>query len=162
MMASNRVAVGAGLPALPFQREKRAPASRRRPALRLGKGRKTGLGFTLIELLVVMAIIATLLSIALPRYFGSVDHSKEVALRQDLKTMRSAIDQFHADTGRYPKDLEELVAKRYLSEVPPDPITESATSWIILPPKDNKAVGVYDVKSGADGTAQDGSSFQEW
>ena len=109
-----------------------------------------------------MAIIATLLSIALPRYFGSVDRSKEVALKQDLKTMRSAIDQFRADTGRYPKDLEELVTRRYLSEVPPDPITDSTTTWVIVPPKDGKAEGVYNVKSGADGTAQDGSSFQEW
>ncbi|MDD5298631.1 MAG: prepilin-type N-terminal cleavage/methylation domain-containing protein [Rhodocyclaceae bacterium] len=132
------------------------------PARDTRTGRRRCRGFTLIELLVVMAIIATLLSIALPRYFGSVDRSKEVALRQDLKTMRNAIDQFRADTGRYPKNLEELVTRRYLSEVPPDPITDSATSWVIVPPKDAKLEGVYDVRSGASGTAQDGSNFQEW
>ena len=119
-------------------------------------------GFTLIELLVVMAIIATLLSIALPRYYGSIDRSKEVALRHDLKMLRSSIDQFHADTGRYPKDLEELVTSRYLAQVPPDPLTDSTTTWVIEAPRDGKSDGVYDVKSGASGTAQNGTSFQEW
>ncbi len=119
-------------------------------------------GFTLIELMVVMAIIATLLSIALPRYFASADHSKEVVLRQDLKTLRGAIDQFRADTGRYPKDLEELVTRHYLAEVPPDPITESRTTWVAVAPKDNKLEGLYDIKSGAPGSSRDGSSFQEW
>ncbi len=135
-------------------------------ALPADHGGKTGAsghwGFTLIELLVVMAIIATLLSIALPRYFAGVDRSKEVALRQDLKAMRSAIDQFRADTGRYPKSLDEMVSKRYLAEVPPDPMTDTTTSWVLLPPKAGKQEGVFDVKSGADGTALDGSNFREW
>src|SRR5262249_35175774 len=71
-------------------------------------------GFTLIELLVVMAIIATLLSLALPRYFGSIDKSKEVTLQQSLTTMRDAIDKFYADNGRYPEQVGDLVEKRYL------------------------------------------------
>ena len=84
-------------------------------------------GFTLIELLVVMAIIATLLTIATPRYTGSLDRSKEVVLKQSLGVMRDAIDKFHGDSGHYPESLEELVTKRYLRKLPVDPITDSAS-----------------------------------
>jgi general secretion pathway protein G len=119
-------------------------------------------GFTLIELLVVMSIIATLLTIALPRYFGSVDHSKEVALKQSLGVMRDAIDKFYGDTGAYPENLEDLVAKKYLKAVPVDPITDSATTWQELPPPDEKLTGTYDVKSGASGAGRDGSAYRDW
>src|SRR5262245_28446635 len=119
-------------------------------------------GFTLVELLVVMAIIATLLTIALPRYFGSVDKSKEVTLRQSLNVMRDAIDKFHADNGRYPEKLEELVEKRYIRSVPIDPITDSATTSVVVPSPDQTAKGaVYDVKSGAEGKSSDGKPFAE-
>ena len=118
-------------------------------------------GFTLVELLVVMAIIATLLTIALPRYFGSVERSKEVALRQSLNTMRDAIDKFHADVGRYPEKLEELVEKRYIRAVPVDPITDSAETLVIVPVPNALAQGaVYDVRSGAKGNATDGKPFE--
>src|SRR6185312_426091 len=86
-------------------------------------------GFTLVELLVVMAIIAVLLTIATPRYFNSVERSKEAVLRQDLNVMRDAIDKFHGDTGSYPRDLAELVEKRYLRAIPVDPLTESSETW---------------------------------
>ncbi len=125
-------------------------------------------GFTLIELLVVMTIIATLLTIAVPRYFDSIDRTKETALRQNLSTMRDAIDKFQGDTGLFPETLDQLVSKRYLRAIPVDPITESSTTWQIVPPpessdsKDSKKTGVYDVKSGAPGKARDGSNFQEW
>jgi general secretion pathway protein G len=119
-------------------------------------------GFTLIELLVVMAIIATLLTIAVPRYFGSVDRSKEVTLKQDLSVMRDAIDKFYGDNNVYPEILEELVSKKYLREIPIDPITESTTTWQVIPPPDGKLSGVYNVKSGASGTAHDGSNYQDW
>jgi general secretion pathway protein G len=119
-------------------------------------------GFTLIELLVVMAIIATLLTIAVPRYFGSVDHSKEVALKQSLSVMRDAIDKFYGDTGSYPETLDVLATKKYLREIPVDPITDSASTWQITPPADSKLSGVYNVKSGASGTARDGSNYQDW
>jgi general secretion pathway protein G len=120
-------------------------------------------GFTLIELLVVMAIIATLLSIALPRYFGSVEKSKEVTLKQSLAVMRDAIDKFYADTGRYPGALEELAEKRYLRAIPVDPITESAKTWVAVPPPESAAKGaVYDIKSGAEGNALDGSAYGAW
>lgn len=119
-------------------------------------------GFTLIELLVVMAIIATLLTIAVPRYFKSVDHSKEVALKQSLRVMRDAIDKFHGDTGAYPETLDTLVTKKYLREIPVDPITDSASTWQMISPPDDKSSGVYNVKSGAGGTAMDGTSYQDW
>jgi general secretion pathway protein G len=118
--------------------------------------------FTLIELLVVMAIIATLVSIAAPRYFRSIEHSKEVALKQNLVAMREAIDRFHGDMGLYPESLEMLVEKRYLKGIPVDPITETAASWQVVATSDPKMGKVYDVKSGADGQASDGSNYREW
>lgn len=119
-------------------------------------------GFTLIELLVVMAVIGLLLSLAAPRYFGSVDLAREAALRQDLAVMRDAIDKHFADTGRYPASLEELATRRYLRRVPVDPITESADSWVVVPPADTTLGAVYDVSSGAPGTARDGSAYASW
>ena len=116
-------------------------------------------GFTLIELLVVMAIIATLLTIALPRYFGSVERSKEATLKQSLAVMRDAIDKHYADTGRYPDALEELVSKKYIRALQVDPVTESATTWVIVPPAEGVKGSVYDVKSGAPGKAGDGTAF---
>lgn len=118
--------------------------------------------FTLIELLVVMAVIALLLTIAVPRYWHSADKAKEAVLRQDLAQMRTAIDQFHADRGRYPDRLEDLVERKYLRAIPPDPITESRTSWIVVPPPAPEPGAVGDVRSGAPGTAADGTSFREW
>jgi len=108
-------------------------------------------GFTLIELMVVMAIIGGLLALAAPRYFKHVDRAKETVLKSDLASMRDALDKFFADTGRYPANLEELVARRYLRKVPPDPITESSASWLVVAPADSSLGGVYDVKSGASG-----------
>jgi general secretion pathway protein G len=106
-------------------------------------------GFTLIELLVVMAVIATLLTLALPRYFGSIDKSKEAVLKENLFQLRDAISRYHADKGKYPDTLEALASDKYLRKVPLDPITESATTWIVIPPEDRQKGGVYDVKSGS-------------
>lgn len=120
-------------------------------------------GFTLIELIVVMAIVALLVSIALPRYFSSLDRSKEVVLRQNLAVLRDAIDKYHGDLGRYPESLETLVGKRYLRSLPLDPVTQSATTWVVLPPpEETEAAGVYDVRSGASGTASDGTEYAQW
>lgn len=119
-------------------------------------------GFTLIELLVVMAIIATLLSIAAPRYFGQVDVAREKALLQSLEVMRDSIDKYRADTGKYPATLTELVEKRYLRKLPVDPITESAETWELVPPPDPNESGVWDVRSGARGSGRDGRPFAEW
>jgi general secretion pathway protein G len=119
--------------------------------------------FTLIELIVVMAIISMLLALAAPRYFRSVEHSKEATLRQDLSVIRDALDKFYSDAGRYPEALDELVSKRYLRKIPPDPVTERADTWQILPPPGNGGAGrVYDVRSGAEGVALDGTPYREW
>ena len=121
-----------------------------------------GLGFTLIELLVVMVIIATLLTIAVPRYFGSLDRSKEAVLKENLYQMRDAISKYYADKGKYPESLDSLMADKYLRKVPLDPITESATTWVPVPPEDPQKGGVFDVKSGAQGKAIDGTEFANW
>jgi general secretion pathway protein G len=118
-------------------------------------------GFTLIELLVVMAIIATLLSLVAPRYFASLEKSKETVLKQNLRVMREAIDQHYADREKYPETLEELVSKKYLRTIPPDPITESATTWVVAAPENPELGAVYDVKSGAEGKTQDGTPYGE-
>lgn len=120
-------------------------------------------GFTLIELLVVMAIISMLLTLAMPKYFHSVDKSREAVLRHDLQTMRDAIDKFLADRGRYPANLEELAERRYLRSVPVDPLTDSASTWIAVAPPDGAGLeGVYDVRSGAAGSSLDGTPFERW
>ena len=115
-------------------------------------------GFTLIEMLVVMAILATLLSIAAPRYFDSLDRAKEAALKTDLRMLREAIDKHKADTGRLPASLDALVQGRYLRAVPEDPFTERADSWVLVPSQDVSLPGLADVRSGAEGAARDGSA----
>src|SRR5437764_5056932 len=100
-------------------------------------------GFTLIELLVAMTIIALLLSIVLPRYFGSVSRAEEAALRENLYVTRDAIDKHFADTGRYPISLEELATKKYIRAVPSDPLTHSAETWVVVPPIETKLGAVF-------------------
>jgi len=119
-------------------------------------------GFTLIELLVVLAIIATLLTIAVPRYYSSLDKSKEAVLKENLYQLRDAIGKYYADRGKYPESLQALATDKYLRSVPLDPVTESATTWIVVAPEDPQKGGVFDVKSGAAGKALDGSEFSTW
>lgn len=119
-------------------------------------------GFTLIELLVVFSIIALLLTIAVPRYFGSIDKSKEAVLRENLNQMRDAISRYYADKGKYPESLEALASEKYLRRVPLDPITESEKTWIAVEPSDRQQGGVYDVKSGAQGKNKDGVDYSAW
>lgn len=123
---------------------------------------KPSKGFTLIELLVVMAIIATLMTIALPRYFNSLEASREAGLRQSLAVLREALDHYYGDTGRYPDSLEQLVEQRYLRGAPLDPISERRDAWQLVPPPEGVAGGVADIKSGATGRARDGSLYAEW
>lgn len=120
------------------------------------------LGFTLIEMLVTMAVIALLASLALPHYFGSLDKSKETILKEDLHQFRDALDKFYGDQGRYPANLDELVSKKYLRRIPPDPVTDSEQTWTMVPPSDPKQGGVYDIKSGAPGNARDGTAYASW
>ena len=119
-------------------------------------------GFTLIELLVVMSIIALLLSIAAPRYFNSIQKSKEAVLRQDLSTMRDAIDKYYGDNGKYPDTLDDLVSKKYLRQLPIDPITDQGYTWVMVPPADADKGGVYDLHSGAAGNGHDGTPYADW
>ena len=119
-------------------------------------------GFTLIELLIVLAVIATLLTIAMPHYFSSLERSREVVLQQNLALLRESLDKYHADKGKYPAALDELVSAKYLRSVPLDPITQSNTTWVGIPPAQPEMGGVYDVRSGAEGTARNGTGYQEW
>lgn len=116
-------------------------------------------GFTLIELLVVLAIVALLATIALPRYFQSIDTSKEAILQENLRLTRDTIDKFYGDTGRYPESLNELVQKKYLRALPMDPILASATAWVIVPPDDTAKGNVYSIRSSAPGNNRAGKPF---
>lgn len=126
----------------------------------VGVRRKAGGGFTLVELLVVLSIIALLLSIAAPRYFQHVERSKEAVLRENLATLRDALDQYNADKGRWPDSLEALAQERYLRAVPSDPITERNDTWRTEPGEEG--AGVRDVRSGATGEGADGRSYADW
>jgi general secretion pathway protein G len=119
-------------------------------------------GFTLIELVVVLAIVALLLTIATPRYFHSVDRSKETVLRSNLAMTRDALDKFYGDHGKYPDDLPALVTRKYLRSLPSDPITESTETWTIVAPENPEQGGVINIHSGAEGTAADGTKYSDW
>lgn len=131
-------------------------------------GTRTSRGFTVIELLVVLAALALLLSVAGPRYSQYVDRARDTALRHNLHELRNAIDKFRADQNRYPATLQELVERRYLRAVPTDPVTERADTWKVVPPPQNavpataEGQGVYEVRSGAEGQAADGSAYASW
>lgn len=131
---------------------------------RAGHGQR---GFTLIELITVVAIIITISSIALLSYVGSVQRGREAVLREDLFRMRDAIDQYYADKGKYPVGLEDLVSSGYLRKIPVDPITKSDSTWQTVPaePDPNNPTlepGIYNVTSGAEGNASDGSKYSDW
>ena len=125
-------------------------------------------GWTLIELMVVISLIMILSSIALASYRNSITHAKEAALRSDLMLMRDAIDQYYADKGKYPESLDALVSESYLRTVPKDPFTDSTTSWQTTeadaPPGTvtTTSPGIFEVKSGSQFTALDGSRYADW
>ncbi|MGZ5198328.1 MAG: type II secretion system protein [Telluria sp.] len=119
-------------------------------------------GFTMIELLVTLAILALIVSIAAPRYFGNMDKAKEDVLREDLYVLRDAIDKFYADRNRYPNTLDELVTERYMRRIPIDPFTQSTRSWVVVPAPDPAMGLVSDVRSGAPNTARDGTWLKDF
>ncbi|ATQ78484.1 type II secretion system protein G [Massilia violaceinigra] len=123
---------------------------------------RTARGFTLIELLVVLGIIALLLTLAVPRFFPSIDSTKDTILADNLRNVRAVIDQFYADTGRYPDSLEQLVEKKYLRSIPVDPVADSSTSWILVPPEDTTKGNLYSIKSGAPGNDRNGKPYSDW
>lgn len=110
-------------------------------------------------MLVVMSIVALLLTLALPRYFGSLEKARDSVLQENLQVLRTTIDKFSADTGRYPAQLEELVQHNYLRSIPVDPITETNKTWIVIPSNEPSRQGIVDVKSGAPGKARDGRPY---
>lgn len=117
--------------------------------------------FTFVELMVVLAIIALLLTVALPRYFAGLERAAEAVLKEDLLTMREAIDDYYVDKGQYPASLEKLVEQRYLRSIPVDPVTQSDETWILIGLPQNSSV-IYDIRSGAEGEASDGSFYYDW
>ncbi|WDN90975.1 general secretion pathway protein G [Desulfosarcina sp. BuS5] len=121
-------------------------------------------GYTLIELVIVMAIIAILATIAQPNYERSRIKAKETSLQRSLFIFRDVIDQFYADHGLYPENLNELCDKKYIRAVPKDPFTGSADTWIIIPPEDaeEEGGGIYDVHSGSDKVSLSGVPYNEW
>jgi general secretion pathway protein G len=131
-------------------------------ACRIATGRARGGGFTLIELIVVMSIIATLLMIAVPRYFKSLERSKEAVLRQDLTVLRDAIDKYESDLGHKPETLAKLVENSYIRSVPVDPFTKSADAWVPTQSAESDSPGIVDVHSGSKGTALDGTALLAW
>jgi general secretion pathway protein G len=124
-------------------------------------------GFTLIELMVVISIIIILLSFAIPHYEKSILHAQETALRDDLYTMRSLIDQYTLDKQKAPQSLQDLVDAGYLKELPKDPFTGTRESWVpvndesIMSP-DQTEPGIIDVHSGSDQTSSEGTAYSTW
>ncbi len=109
-------------------------------------------------MLVVLSVIALLLSLVAPSYLHHVDRAQELALKHNLKAVRESIDQFHADRGRDPASLDELVSTRYLRELPLDPVTDRVDTWVPVQVEG----GVHDLHSGAPGKSSDGSTYASW
>ena len=124
-------------------------------------------GFTLVELLIVLSLIALLSAMAMVQYRNSIRRSEEAVLKTNLFRMNDAIDQYFADKGRYPASLDALVSDGYMRAIPEDPITKSRDTWQTVPAEPDPTnpssdPGIYAVKSGAQGTALDGSSYTDW
>jgi len=124
-------------------------------------------GFTLIELLVVCAIIGILSAVAVANFRRSIVKAKEAALQQDLYTMRTLINQYFADKGKYPADISSLVEDHYLSAVPKDPFTDSSDSWVVEQAQQDESdistePGIVNVHSGSSGTSLDGRNYSEF
>ena len=118
-------------------------------------------GFTLIELLVVMSIIGVLLTIAVPRYFHTLDRSRETVLHQDLSVMREAIDKHLGDYGQYPDSLTALVERHYIRAIPEDPFTKATDRWqmVVYEYEDHPAISKKN--SSAEGKGSNGSPYRE-
>lgn len=123
---------------------------------RTGRGQR---GFTVAELLVVLLIVGLLAAIAVPNISGTIERAREAALREDLSVMRRALDSYFADTGAYPASLNDLVEKRYLRDIPADPIAGRDKGWEVEQAREG---GISDVRSAADGTGSDGVPYGEW
>ena len=125
-------------------------------------------GFTLIELMIVMVVIGLLAAIAIPSYTNNVRNAKEAVLREDLRTMRGAIDSYTIDKQKAPQSLDDLAQSGYLKAMPVDPFTRRSDTWVpsqsdVLSTIDQTdSGGINDVHSGAQMTASDGSAYNTW
>ncbi len=129
--------------------------------------RRSQRGFTLIEILIVMTIVSILVSIAVPLYQRAIVRAKESVLKNNLFTLRTVIDEYTYDKKRAPQSLEDLVNEGYLRQIPIDPITGSDQTWVVimedaLTAVDQNEPGIFDVRSGAEGVALDGTPYSEW
>lgn len=120
-------------------------------------------GYTLVEVLIVLSIISLMVALAMPRYVERLEDAREAALRENLKVVRTAIDRFHGDLGRYPEALAELVDRRYLRDIPVDPVTNKSDTWLEVPASEQEpgASGLGDVRSGAEGFTRKGRAYAE-
>ena len=135
--------------------------------MNLSLDRRRRRGFTFVELMIVMAIIAVLLSVAIPIYTRSIGRAKESVLKNNLFTLRTVIDEYTYDKQKAPQTLQDLVTDGYLRQIPMDPITNSADSWKIIQEDSSNTVdqtqpGIFDVRSGSDKTSMEGTPYSEW
>ena len=141
----------------------------------MGAGTVTGdrkeSGFTLVELIIVIALIGILATLVIPNMRETPLRAKSAVLKADLHTMRDVIDQYFADRGEYPEDLEALVQHGYMRMIPKDPITNAVSTWQLIYSSDVKQEddpsgrgkrGIYDVKSGAGGVDPNGVAWAEY
>jgi general secretion pathway protein G len=131
------------------------------------RNRRTQSGFTLIELIIVMTIIGILATLAIPSYVAAVKHAREAVLREDLQTMRMAIDSYTMDKQKAPQSLDDLVQEGYLKAIPEDPITHSKDTWVTdtsdaMYSIDETESGINDVHSGSDEDGSDGQPYSAW
>jgi general secretion pathway protein G len=119
-------------------------------------------GFTLIELMVVLAIIGLLIALVVPHYSGRISKAEEAVLQEDLNVMRDALQKHYADAGQYPNTLEELVTKRYLRNIPKDPVAPPNVAWVLVPPADPQKGGVFDVRSASKAVGSNGKPYEQW
>ncbi len=131
-----------------------------------GPARSSECGFTLVEMLIVTMLVVIMAGLATIGYGTAVTRSREAVLKEDLFRMRDAIDQYFADRTEYPASLDMLVTEQYLRTIPDDPFTNSSTTWQTVmadyDPANPLSQGIYDVRSGAEGLAIDGSPYAEW
>lgn len=125
-------------------------------------GRKIYRGFTLIELMVVMVIVSLLLTIAVPRYFKSIDKSKEAVLRANLSATRDALDKYYSDKGKYPDQLDDLVEGRYLRALPYDPVVDSNANWTFVAPPNGQTGNIYDLHSNSPAVGSNNVPYAQW
>jgi general secretion pathway protein G len=131
------------------------------------ENRKKSAGFTLIELMIVMTIILILMMVAIPKFTGSLQRAREAVLKEDLHTMRDAIDSYTMDKNKAPQSLDDLVQNGYLRELPVDPMTHTKDSWVTdtsdaMFSIDQTEPGIDDVHSGSDETGSDGQPYSSW